>query len=116
MLPLLLLVIVLGLAQSATAATVPVFYWDMPTQYTDGTPIAPGDVAMVVVYRQVNSGPWQFYRNVSMPSTQFTDVTPMAGRNAYHATWVSTRGSESPPSNELAWQCAKNRKTCTASP
>ena len=81
--------------------------WDAPTSYTDGSPLAPGDLKEFRIYFSTQPGSYSTssYYTVLAPATSITVteiISQSAGTYYFVVTAVDTTNMESDISNEVS--------------
>jgi hypothetical protein len=73
-----------------TTATI---NWTLPTQRTDGTPLAPTDLASTEIFDSVNGAAATLIATVPTPATMLTTPSLVPGTHVFTLSAVDTAGT-----------------------
>lgn len=73
-------------------------FWNLPTSYSDGTPIDPSDVQKIIVRvysGPTNKGPWNWIATSLPGATSATVIGPSVGQTLWFTAKTTLHGAES---------------------
>ena len=100
--------LLLLLPSVAFAGTSAVISWSTPTQYEDGSTLAPSDILTYTVYYGTSSGNYTKQVTVAPPNTSVT-ISGLSGTYYFAASTTTTEMEESALSSEISGRFTKGK-------